>query len=128
MNPPQNYSQFCSRIDQRETYASYPQQGTGVLGQVPESVVFRSIHVRHGASSRPAWVAAGTACSNWARRCRGILCRNGEDGEFSCKSSAVALRAGGLLVAEDQSFKLVLARLAQIFEDGHVCLSGVGCN
>src|SRR5436189_5432257 len=112
MNPPKTTSQFCSRIDRRETYASYPRQGTGVLKQVPESVVFRSIHVRHGASSRPAWVAAGTACSNWACRGRGTLCRDRKHGEFRCEALAVALRAGGLLVAEDQRFKLMVARLA----------------
>src|SRR2546428_9288429 len=128
MNPPKTTSQVCLRIDWRETYASYPRQGTGVLKQVPESVVFRSIHVRHGASSRPAWVTAGTACSNWARRGRSTLCRNREDGEFRCESPAVALGAGRLLVAKDQRFEFMVACLAQIFEDGHVCLSGVGCN
>src|SRR6266567_7064409 len=128
MNPPQTTSQFCSRIDWRETYASYPRQGTGVLKQVPESVVFSSIHVRHGASSRPARVAAGTTCSNWARRGRGTLCCNREDGEFRCKALAVALGAGGLLVAEDQRFELMVARLAHVLEDRHVWLSGVGCN
>src|SRR5437879_5757747 len=128
MNPPQTTSQFCSRIDWRETYASYPQQGTGVLKQVPENVAFRSIHIRHGASSRPAWVAAGTACSNWARRCRSTLCRNREEGEFRCKRPAVALGAGRFLVAKDQCFELMVARLAQVFKDGHECLSGVGCN
>src|SRR6266436_7174555 len=116
---PKTTSQFCSRIDWRETYASYPQQGTGVPKQVPESVVFRSIHVRHGASSRPAWVAAGTACSNWARRCRSTLCRNREDREFRCQALAMALWAGGLVVSEDERFELMVARLAQVFEDGH---------
>src|SRR3989442_9844167 len=132
MNPPKTTSQFCSRIDRRETYASYPRQGTGVLKQVPENVAFRSIRVRHGASSRPAWVAAGTACSNWARRSRSTLCRNRKHGEFRCKSPAVALGAGRLLVAKDQRFELMVARLAQVFEDRHVwplhCRSSIGCN
>ena len=35
----------------------------------------------------------------------------------------MALGAGRLLVAKDQRFELMVARLAQIFEDGHVCLS-----
>jgi hypothetical protein len=37
----------------------------------------------------------------------------------------MALWAGGLLVSEDERFELMVARLAQVFEDGHVLVSPV---
>src|ERR1700682_5064609 len=80
------------------------------------------IEIFERAGPRPASVAA---CSTRSRRGprrrsrRPALGRDGKHGELRLQLPALALRAFGLLLAEDQSLELVLAFLADVLEDGH---------
>src|SRR6267378_6883087 len=81
------------------------------------------VEVFQRAGSRPASVAARPTRSRSHRHrslgCRSALRRNGKHGELRLQLLALALRALGFLLAEDQSLELVLAFLADVLEDGH---------
>jgi len=74
-------------------------------------VKFSSIHVRNGAGAWAARIAARPAGSSDRRR-RRSFCGNRENGQFRREIFAATLRANGLVFAKNQSFKLVLARVA----------------
>src|SRR6202048_5369082 len=86
----------------------------------PETKDLIEIFKRAGA--RPASVAA---CSTRSRRGprrrsrRPALGRNSKHGELRLQLLALALRAHGFLLAENQSLELVVAFLADVLEDGH---------
>src|SRR5260370_30472154 len=80
------------------------------------------IEIFERAGPRHASVAAGSTRSRRGHRRRSrrpALGRNSKHGEPRLQFLALALRAFGLLLAENQSLELVLAFLADVLEDGH---------
>jgi len=69
------------------------------------------------ACARAARIAA---CTARASRAAGLLfTAYGKTRELLAQSLALAFGAGGLLVSQDNRFKVVLALLTDIFEDWH---------
>ena len=81
----------------------------------PEALV----EVAERAGARAPRVAAGTAGSRGSRGARTALGGHGEDAKLRAQLLALTLGALGLIAAEDQGFKLVLAFLADVFKNRH---------
>jgi hypothetical protein len=85
----------------------------------------RSVEVLHRASPWTTRIATGSASSRWhgwlRRRLRRTptLCGYGKNRELGLKFSAFAFRTFRLLLAENQSFEIVLTFLADIFKNRH---------
>ncbi len=81
---------------------------------------FESIQIRHGARSRPAWVATRTASSGGGRRfSRRASCRHRKNRKLRSQMLALALGTGCLLAPENQSFKPMLTLGANVFKYRH---------
>ena len=92
-------------------------QGTYSIGPYP-----RLIEIAERAGARAARIAARTASSSLSRRTRGAFCRHGKHTELRAQLPAFALGTLGLVAAEDQSFKLVLTFLTDVFKNRHESL------
>src|SRR5580700_1495140 len=78
-----------------------------------------SIEISERACAGTSGVAAGAACAHGTRRTSGTLRGDGKDTKLRAQLLALTLRALGLVAAEDQGFKLVLAFLADVLENRH---------
>jgi hypothetical protein len=79
----------------------------------------QSIEVTKRASARTARIAAGSAGASRSGAARRALRRYGKHGGLRIKLGGMALRALRLLFAVHESFELMMAFLANVFEDGH---------
>jgi hypothetical protein len=77
------------------------------------------VEVAERASAGTARIAAGATCACRSGRGRGTLGRHSEHAELRVKLLALTLGALGLVASENQGFKLVLAILADVFENRH---------
>lgn len=79
----------------------------------------RLVEVAERAGAGTARIAAGSTGPRGCRCARAALGRHRKDAELWGQLLAVALRALGFVAAKDQGFKLVLALLADVFENRH---------
>jgi hypothetical protein len=81
----------------------------------------RSVEVLHRASPRTTRIATGSASAGWHGWLRrtSTLCGYCKHRELGLKFSAFAFRTFRLLLAENQSFEIVLTFLADIFKNRH---------
>jgi hypothetical protein len=77
------------------------------------------VEVAERAGARTPRVTTGAAGTRGSRRARTALGGHGEDAKLRAQPLALTLGALGLVAAEDQGFKLVLAFLADIFKNRH---------
>src|ERR1039458_732254 len=78
------------------------------------------VHVAEGAGAGAPGIAAGSAgAAGWGCRRRRALCRDREDRQLRFQFLGVAFRALGFFLAVDELFKLVMAFLADVLEDGY---------
>src|ERR1039458_1887237 len=80
----------------------------GMLVEVPER-----------AGARTPRIAAGATGARGSRRTCGAFGGHGKDTKLRAQLLALTLGALGLVAAEDQGFKLVLAFLADVFKNRH---------
>ena len=84
------------------------------------AVAFCLVHVAHGAAAGAARVTTRSAGSRRTRsRSRWTLSGNGENGELRLKFPGMAFRTRSLLFAIDEGFEVVIAFLADVFENWH---------
>src|SRR5258706_16145749 len=83
------------------------------MGRRKRSVVER-------ARTRSARIATGTAWARLHRGSRAAFCGYGEHRKLRGELLALAFRARGFVLAENERFKLVLAFLADVLEDRHL--------
>jgi hypothetical protein len=73
----------------------------------------------HAASAWTARVAAAAARAAGRSRCAGLFTSHGEAGQLLAQPFALTFGAGGFLFAHYDSFKLVVALLADVFKNWH---------
>ena len=79
----------------------------------------QSIEVTKRTGARTSGIAAGSAGASRSGAARRALRRYGKHGELRIELGGMALRAFGFLLAVHESFELMMAFLADVFEDGH---------
>ena len=77
------------------------------------------VEVAERAGARTPRIAAGSACAPGSRCARRAFGRHRENTQLRAQLLALTLRALGLVTAEDQGLKLVLAFLTDVFENRH---------
>jgi hypothetical protein len=73
----------------------------------------------HAASAWTARITAASARAAGRSRCAGLFASHGEAGKLLAQPFALALGASGFLFAHYDSFKLMVALLADVFKNWH---------
>jgi hypothetical protein len=89
-------------------------------GSCATQVSRRKAALIHRAGAGAARVAAGPARAAWAGGFLRFLSAYGEAGKLLAQPLALTFGACGFLVAQDDGFKLMMALLADVFENRHI--------
>src|SRR5258708_141218 len=120
MNPPVKTGVILAERGDSATLRGLSQAGYQSLRGKPRQTPL-SVEIGPGAGARAARISATAAGAG----CRGGgcgFCRDGENGQLRRQLHAVAFRALGLGISVHQRFEVMLAFLADVFEDRHECL------